>query len=163
MIIIKIPYNNRLHISSSYSIEVVFRKYPLRFGLLTSTSPKEEMMIATSTQKKAVSKTQLLSNLLFLSLTNMCPQMTLKSKFCLEWFVADVTDIRSTLYRVNKVMLWYLIFMDLHVSFETSRWLAGFQTNNTCDVVSSLRNTPISQRDIFSQMNFDMGGITSLW
>ena len=27
MIINKIPYNNRLHISSSYSIEVVFRKY----------------------------------------------------------------------------------------------------------------------------------------
>ena len=42
MIIIKIPYNNRLHISSSYSIEVVFRKYPLRFRLLTLTSPKDE-------------------------------------------------------------------------------------------------------------------------
>ena len=78
------------------------------------------MMIATSMQKKAVSKTQLLSNLLFLSLTNMCPQMTLKTSVCFKRFVAEVTDIRSTLYRVNRVMLWYLIFMDLHVSFETS-------------------------------------------
>ena len=42
MIIIKIPYNNRLHISNSYSIEMVFRKYPLRFRLLTLTSPKDE-------------------------------------------------------------------------------------------------------------------------
>ena len=39
---IKILYNNRLHISSSYSIEVVFRKYPLRFRLLTWTSQKDE-------------------------------------------------------------------------------------------------------------------------
>ena len=78
------------------------------------------MMIATSMQKKAVSKTQLLSNLLFLSLTNMCPQMTLKASVCFKWFVADVTDIRSTLYGVDRILLWYLIFMDLHVSFETS-------------------------------------------
>ena len=44
MILIKIPYNISEYVSSYYSIEMVFRKCPLRFRLLTLTSPKDEKM-----------------------------------------------------------------------------------------------------------------------
>ena len=44
MMLAKIPYNNSEYILSSYSIVMVFRKCPLRFRLLTLTSPKDEKM-----------------------------------------------------------------------------------------------------------------------